>query len=175
MNLRAGWPPTSETAPRRPPSEATAEIPLARGRRRLRTHMSSEYDVELFASDGMSAQPDHLNHPLPLGKFRKRDRDRPRRPPDHARGPLRKPNRALPASSSTPTMTRRPPFTCAAHAVAPIAGGGCGARREQSARPTTKGPPSRSPIGPSSPVVRSSQSRRPISGDSKEQRKSPRA
>src|ERR1035438_5535012 len=54
MNLRAGWPPAGRTAPRRPVSEAIAEAPLARGWRRLRTHMSSQYDVEVFAAIGES-------------------------------------------------------------------------------------------------------------------------
>jgi hypothetical protein len=58
MNLRAGWPAAGWTAPRRPVSEAIAEAPPARGWRRLRTHMSSQYDGEMSCTLPSAAMPD---------------------------------------------------------------------------------------------------------------------
>lgn len=66
MNLRVGRPAAGWTAPRRPVSEAIAEAPPARGWRRLRTHMRSQYDGEVFAAVGCPREPDHPNRPLPL-------------------------------------------------------------------------------------------------------------
>lgn len=58
MNLRAGWPAAGWTAPRRPVSEAIAEAPPARGWRRLRTHMRSQYDGEASCKLRSAAMPD---------------------------------------------------------------------------------------------------------------------
>jgi hypothetical protein len=58
MNLRAGWPAAGPTAPRWPVSEATAEAPPARGWRRLRTHMRSQYDGEMSCKLPSAAMPD---------------------------------------------------------------------------------------------------------------------
>ena len=75
MNLRVG----------RPVSEAKAEAPLARGWRRLCTHMRPQYDAEVLTAIGCPREPDHPNRPLPLGRspsaalnFRNEIRDRVR-------------------------------------------------------------------------------------------------
>ena len=58
MKLRAGWPATGATAPRRPVSEAIAKAPPTRGWRRLRTHTRSQYDDEVSCKLRSAAMPD---------------------------------------------------------------------------------------------------------------------
>jgi hypothetical protein len=69
MNLRAGRPAAGPTAPRRPVSEAIAEAPPARGWRRLRTHMRSQYDREASCKLHSAAMPDS-RRPEPGGRNR---------------------------------------------------------------------------------------------------------
>jgi hypothetical protein len=57
MNLRAGRPAAGPTAPRAV-AEAIAEAPPVRGWRRLRTHMSSQYDGEVSSKLRSAAMPD---------------------------------------------------------------------------------------------------------------------
>ena len=166
MNLRAGWPAAGWTAPRRPVSEAMAEAPPARGWRRLRTHMRSQYDVEVevFAAIGCPREPDHPDPPSPLRRspsaavnFRNeivtgpgglQSKLKSRTPAETQSSSSSKQHRTShdPALPHSPASANRRPDLLAA-GVAP--------RREQSTVPTTKqGPPTRSPIIPSSPILK---------------------
>jgi hypothetical protein len=129
MNLRAGWPAAGWTAPRRPVSEAIAEAPPARGWRRLRTHMRSQYDGEASCKLRSAAMPDG-RRPEPGGwnrihfvvediasevqrlkgtdvNFRNEIVTGPGSQQIRLEGRLRKPNRALPANGTTPAILWR--------------------------------------------------------------------